>query len=233
MPRVTVTVPDKTAQPYRFPLDRECVTLGRGIENDIVIDCGSVSVKHAEMLRVSGGYVLRDHGSTNGITLDDERRAEISLHSGLSVKLGDVPFDFQLMDEELEVLAREKRKAEEPVVREPEMSPPKLPPLKEKPPRAVPLPKIRSGSDARAVLLLVMLALAAFFSGMTVRFYKETGGSLISAMMGHHPPTVNPPVKTLPAVPVISPAPVIPAVPVTPAVPETSGTTPAPVTPDP
>ncbi|MCX6865954.1 MAG: hypothetical protein NTV46_06985 [Verrucomicrobia bacterium] len=202
-------------------------------------------MKHAEMLRVHGGYVLRDLDSTNGIKLDDERRAEISLHSGLSVKLGDVPFDFQLIDEELEVLVREKMKTAEPVVREPEMSLPKLPPLKVKPPHAVPVPKIQSGSDSRAILLLILLALAAFFSGMTVRFYKETGGSLISAMMGHPPPTVNLPAKTLPTVPVtpavpetpavpVTPAvPETPAVPQTPAVPETSGTTPVPATPDP
>jgi pSer/pThr/pTyr-binding forkhead associated (FHA) protein len=56
MPRVTITVPDRTPQPYRFQLDRRVVSLGRGSDNDIAIDCGSVSVRHAEMVRVDGGY---------------------------------------------------------------------------------------------------------------------------------------------------------------------------------
>ena len=51
MPRVTITVPDKNAQPYRFQMDREVVTLGRGSENDIAIESGSVSLYHAEMHR--------------------------------------------------------------------------------------------------------------------------------------------------------------------------------------
>ena len=69
MPRVTITVPEKTAQPYRFHLDSEVVTLGRGSDNDIAIDSGSVSVKHAEMRRTVGCFELRDAGSTNGIKL--------------------------------------------------------------------------------------------------------------------------------------------------------------------
>ena len=73
MPRITITVPDKLPQPYRFPLDRQVVMIGRGSENDIVIECGSVSLRHAEMVRVEGGYELRDLDSTNGIKLDDRR----------------------------------------------------------------------------------------------------------------------------------------------------------------
>ena len=60
MPRVTITVPEKNAQPYRFQLDRPVVSLGRGSENDIAIESGSVSVHHAEMRRIEGGYELRD-----------------------------------------------------------------------------------------------------------------------------------------------------------------------------
>ena len=104
MPRVTITVPDSNPQPYRFQLDRRVATLGRGSNNDIVIDCGSVSVSHAEMRRIEGGYELRDLDSTNGIKLDGERMPVIPLRSGLSVKLGDVAFDFQLSDEECEAL---------------------------------------------------------------------------------------------------------------------------------
>ena len=110
MPRVTITVPERNAQPYRFQLDREVVSLGRGSENDIAIDSGSVSVRHAEMRRIQGGYELHDMGSTNGIKLDGVRHEIIPLRSGATVHIGDVAFDFSLSDEETRLLARESRR---------------------------------------------------------------------------------------------------------------------------
>lgn len=107
MPRVTITVPGKKPQPYRFQLDRQLTRLGRGSENDIVIDCPSVSVRHAEMERVEGGFQLRDLDSTNGTKYQGERRRVIPLYQGIHVRLGDVDFEFQLSDEEREELHKE------------------------------------------------------------------------------------------------------------------------------
>lgn len=177
MPRVTITVPDKNSQPYRFQLDRQLVSLGRGSENDIAIDSGSVSVRHAEMARIGGGYELRDIGSTNGIKLDGVRQEVISLHSGASVKIGDVAFDFQLSDEELAVLKQEAPKGLPSILKESELPP------------APPMPKhvtisapASSGSGVGAAILFLILAAAAFFAGLAVRYQKETGGSLIDAI---------------------------------------------------
>ena len=193
MPRVTITVPEKNAQPYRFQLDRQSVTLGRGSDSDIVIDCGSVSLKHAEMRRVEGGYILLDTGSTNGIKLDGERSEEIPLRSGISLKLGDVAFDFLLTDEEREALAREKPYTESPVVHESEKTP-ALPPLKEIQPRSQrTLPTLTDkGIGGYAMFLLFVLAVAMFFGGMAVRFRKETGGSMIDAIKAKHQTTKVP-----------------------------------------
>lgn len=175
MPRVTITVPGKNAQPYRFQLDRQVVTLGRGSENDIAIDCGSVSVKHAEMHRVEGGYELRDLGSTNGTKLDGDRRELIRLRSGLSVKLGDVAFDFLLTDEEREALSHEKPEEEYPI---------DLPAAAQdaQDPDQNPETEAASGGVFGMALLVLILATAAFFAGMAIRFQKETGDSLIDAL---------------------------------------------------
>lgn len=177
MPRVTITVPEKTPQPYRFQLDRETVTLGRGSENDIAIDCGSVSVKHAEMVRTENGYVLRDLGSTNGIKLHGERMDEIPLFSGMTVKLGDVEFDFVLSQEEQESLAREQKLVP---LREAEIPEPASPAAV--PPRQVVLPSVESGGGFGMIILFLILAAAAFFAGMAVRFQSDTGGSLLDAI---------------------------------------------------
>lgn len=204
MPRVTITVPEKNAQPYRFQLDREVVSLGRGSENDIVIESGSVSVNHAEMRRIEGGYELRDTGSTNGIKLDDVRYDVIPLLSGTTVHIGDVAFDFLLTDEELAILDREKQ---------PELPPEKsashlpaaekLPPLKPLPLRETYTPAPSSGGGGfGGLVLLLILAAAAFCAGLAIRYQKETGRSLIEDVRARHFAT-----KPAPE----SPAPVEPA----------------------
>jgi pSer/pThr/pTyr-binding forkhead associated (FHA) protein len=110
MPRVTITVPENSPQPYRFDLKREVVSIGRNHENDIVIASGSVSGKHAEMRRVEGGYQLIDVGSTNGIKIDGIRHQVAVLQTGMVVKLGDVEFGFTLNEEELAELASESER---------------------------------------------------------------------------------------------------------------------------
>ena len=200
MPRVTITVPEKNSQPYRFQLDRQVVTLGRGSENDIPIDCGSVSVKHAEMRRVGGGYELRDVGSTNGIKLADERYEIIPLRNGITVKLGDVAFDFMLTDEEQEALAHEKPDDEPTFQAEPDKSQPKLPPLKDTDePRLHPSSPMPVNRDISGygMLLLLILALLAFWAGMSIRFHKETGRSLMDAIKANRQ-TIKAPVRKAP-----------------------------------
>ncbi len=179
MPRVTITVPEKNAQPYRFQLDRQVVTLGRGSDNDIAIECGSVSVNHAEMHRIKGAYELRDAGSTNGIKLNGVRQDMIPLRSGATLKLGDVAFDFLLTDEELEALAREKPPEESPIVREAEeMSKIKADPRASRKPAEYATSK-SSGVGFGAILTFIILAAAAFFAGLEIRHKKETGRSLV------------------------------------------------------
>ncbi len=198
MPRVTITVPEKNAQPYRFQLDREVVSLGRGSENDIAIDSGSVSVHHAEMRRVKGGYELHDVGSTNGIKLDGVRHEVIPLRSGVTVHIGDVAFDFSLAEEENEVLAGEKPAGLPPITKEPEIP-------------AGPVPKApsyssqkSSGSPFAATVMFLILAALAFFTGLAVRYQKDTGGSLIQAIrmkVDSKPAPVAPSASPLPNAP--------------------------------
>src|SRR5690242_1631573 len=51
----------------RFPIRSDLVRIGRGLENDIVLnDEPNVSVHHVEIRRVDGSYRLYDLQSTNG-----------------------------------------------------------------------------------------------------------------------------------------------------------------------
>ncbi len=193
MPRVTITVPDKNAQPYRFQLDREVVTLGRGSENDIAIDSGSVSVNHAEMRRVEGGYELHDVGSTNGIKLDGLRLLSIPLHNGAEVHIGDVAFDFMLTEEELETLATERpgSTTQSFIVRDEEIAASGPKPARQ----PVTYVATSSGGGFGATLLFVFFAVIAFYAGLAIRHQKETGASLLDAIRAHQA------TKAAPAVP--------------------------------
>ncbi len=184
MPRVTITVPDRNPQPYRFQLDREVVCLGRGSENDIVIDSGSVSTSHAEMRRVTGGYQLQDMGSTNGLKSDGVRYETVPLYHGSSVSLGDVTFDFSLTDEEQEMLAREIPSSATSAAPPPVSTQPmgKSSKAKSPPKRQVIHVDDGGGGGSSGALLLVLFSLSAFGTGLAVRHHKETGGSLIDGV---------------------------------------------------
>ncbi len=249
MPRVTITVPDKTPQPYRFPLDRQVVMIGRGSENDIAIECGSISVRHAEMLRIEGGYELRDLGSTNGIKLDGRRSDTIALRHGATVRLGDVAFDFQLSDEERDALRREKVLDELPDRREVEMAPAAAESLagRESAPHKHAAEPAGGGKGFTIFVGLLLFALLAFFAGLSVRHYRETGGWLFSAIQAKGktlkaihdaqappapaaaPAEESPFAPTAPTTPDASVAPATPDASVAPATPDASV---APATPD-
>ena len=196
MPRVTITIPEKIAQPYRFPLDREVVTLGRASENDIAIDSGSVSGNHAEMRRTKGGYELVDVGSTNGIKLNGELLPVIPLYTGRTVHIGDVAFDFVLSDEEREAIAKEISPTLPKANPAPEApaSPVKSPPLPPAPAYAQAMPR---DSNVGTTLMFLLLAAAAFFVGLYFRYQKETGGDLIQAIKLHAGAQPAPPTPAL------------------------------------
>lgn len=111
MPRVCITVPGKNSQPYRFSLDRKLVRLGRAVDNDIIIDCPSVSSHHCEMRRVEGGYTLQDLDSTNGIKADGTAMEVLDLENDLVVLIGDADLDFELTDDENGELKKESHES--------------------------------------------------------------------------------------------------------------------------
>ena len=185
MPKVIITVQDRSAQPYRFGLDSKLVSIGRGSDNDIVINSGSVSVKHAEMRRVEGGYELADLGSTNGVKYSGVRHDRIALFSGISLKLGDVTFDFILAEDEIAIIAYEKPAEKTPVTVETVST---IQEQKAPKPKPRPIPAQLTVAQPSEVgigiiFLFILLAVVAFITGLSIRHQKETGESLIKAIV--------------------------------------------------
>ncbi|GAA5483810.1 FHA domain-containing protein [Haloferula sargassicola] len=176
MPRVTITPPGKNSQPYRFSLDRQAVALGRGSENDVVIDCTSVSVNHAVMERMPGGFQIRDLGSTNGTKLSGVPRETIPLLDGRKVYLGDVEFHFTLTEEEQEALAEEDN-APPAVIREESFEEmPKKHQLVSDQDREALRKDMGAFNKPMPTALFLLLALVALYLGLSIRYAGDHPG---------------------------------------------------------
>ncbi|MBW2436386.1 MAG: FHA domain-containing protein [Desulfobacterales bacterium] len=61
---------DKTLKQIKS--DKNEITIGRGNNNDIIIDNLAVSKEHAKIIKLPDGYELVDLDSTNGTLLNDK-----------------------------------------------------------------------------------------------------------------------------------------------------------------
>ncbi len=78
-----------------FPLVKERIRLGRGVEMDITLNNASISRKHAEIQRLIDGALVRDAGSRNGVFVNGMRVEEQLLSDGDNVALGELRFVFR------------------------------------------------------------------------------------------------------------------------------------------
>ncbi len=72
----------------RFLLDTDVVSAGRHPDSEIFLDDVTVSRRHAEFRRGSGGYRVADVGSLNGTYVNRDRIDEVELQGGDEVQIG-------------------------------------------------------------------------------------------------------------------------------------------------
>jgi pSer/pThr/pTyr-binding forkhead associated (FHA) protein len=76
-----------------YPLIKPKTTVGSAPDNDVVIDHKSVSRRHAVIVRVAGGFVVRDQESTNGTRVNGQHTSGVwRLRLGDEVEFGSVRF---------------------------------------------------------------------------------------------------------------------------------------------
>lgn len=93
MATLSIYVPDQ--EPYAVDLDGiEQLSVGRGSDNDIVIDHVSLSGSHAVIRNADGVYQVTDLGSTNGTFVNGEQVTESPLSEGLQIAFGNVQVVF-------------------------------------------------------------------------------------------------------------------------------------------
>lgn len=71
-----------------FTLSKTLVSIGRGLDNDLVIDDPRVSRHHAQITFRHSHYLLRDQRSTNGTFVNDQPVETVVLASGDRVSIG-------------------------------------------------------------------------------------------------------------------------------------------------
>ena len=80
----------------RFRLERTVANVGRNAHNDVQLGDDTVSGSHATLTKRTSGWVLLDHGSTNGTYVDGERIAgERQLAGVAELRFGGVKMLFR------------------------------------------------------------------------------------------------------------------------------------------
>ena len=78
-----------------FNLEREEATIGRSVDNDIVLNDFSVSRRHAYLRRENDAWVLHDNQSTNGIRVNDRPVPRATVGDGDQAVIGTFVLRFQ------------------------------------------------------------------------------------------------------------------------------------------
>jgi hypothetical protein len=77
-----------------FPVSKTLLSIGRGLDNDLVIDDPRVSRHHAQITFRHSHYLLRDLRSTNGTFVNDQPVEAVVLASGDIVSIGGFELEF-------------------------------------------------------------------------------------------------------------------------------------------
>ncbi len=78
-----------------FDLLEERITVGRGLDNMIRLEDGTISHHHAMIIQDGADYSLRDLNSTNGTRVNGLRVVETKLHNGDNIRLGSVEIRYE------------------------------------------------------------------------------------------------------------------------------------------
>lgn len=85
-----------------FPIKKPVTTLGRALDNDLVIQNSLVSRHHAELRVEDGQFILYDLNSTSGTFIENEKIENRPLKSGDHIHLANVSILFVIETEPLE-----------------------------------------------------------------------------------------------------------------------------------
>ncbi|MHB0868362.1 MAG: FhaA domain-containing protein [Chloroflexota bacterium] len=95
-PRLPAFLVDEEGQ--TLPLTDPDTSIGRAMDNDLVLETGCVSRHHARIVWESGRYLVLDLDSTNGTFVSGSRVTREPLAGGEELSFGGAQFTFRLAD---------------------------------------------------------------------------------------------------------------------------------------
>ena len=98
MPQL-VLMPRGKGKPRTFPLFKKITTIGRGKDNDVVLDEAGIMACHAHILYDGKDFVLSEADRAGEILVNGKRRKSHRLSDQDSVRLGPYQLTFSLFDE--------------------------------------------------------------------------------------------------------------------------------------
>src|SRR5690606_29890948 len=79
----------------RYPVTATIWRIGRGRDNELVLDDNSISRRHAELQRgADGRFTILDKNSLNGVFVNGEKVGRYALSEGDMIELGDIVLRF-------------------------------------------------------------------------------------------------------------------------------------------
>lgn len=93
-PRARLIVASGTGK-HTIPLESTMLTVGRGLNNDIILEDTRVSRHHAQLRYRSRRFWVADVGSTNGTFVNGEAIEERALNDGDVISLGGLELTFR------------------------------------------------------------------------------------------------------------------------------------------
>jgi hypothetical protein len=82
--------------PVQFDLGDALIGIGRGSDNDVIVDDAEVSRHHCQLKLQHGAYSFADLGSRNGSYVNGQPVSEIALGPGDVIRIGSTEIEFQV-----------------------------------------------------------------------------------------------------------------------------------------
>jgi hypothetical protein len=94
--RAFLVVQTEGAPPARFDLRGAVIAIGRGSDNDVIVDDPQVSRHHCQLKLQHGAYGFVDLQSRNGSSVNGQPVEEIALADGDRIRIGATGIEFRL-----------------------------------------------------------------------------------------------------------------------------------------
>jgi pSer/pThr/pTyr-binding forkhead associated (FHA) protein len=96
-----------------FVVTGPSVSVGRGVENDLILADPKASRKHADLVYSGGGWSFKDSGSANGVLFKGKMVRQGSLRMGDTLTIGATTLEFMTSDQATQMLMAPARTAEQ------------------------------------------------------------------------------------------------------------------------